>query len=127
MPKSSLYLLDKFKTFTATVQSVNQTSEVQGSTIQLSSIASLKPIISMDYHYATKQIFWSDPKSKRIYSALMELNQKSLNNQLEGNFHLPLPTVNSSLQLHKVRPLIESGLLSPAGLAGKDLSMPFTN
>lgn len=73
----------------------------------------------MDYHYATKQIFWSDPKSKKIYSALMELNQKSLGNQADGNIH-HLLSANSSLQLHKVRPIIESGLLMPAGLAGRD-------
>lgn len=70
----------------------------------------------MDYHYATKQIFWSDPKSKKIYSALMELNQKSLPKHGD-DFHLPLLTT-LPLQLHKVRPLIEN-LSGVACLAGK--------
>lgn len=70
-------------------------------------------MVYVDFHYTRNLIFWINVKSKIIYSALLELNQKSL---IVSSNPQQLPAL-PRLQLHKVRPVIRSGLANPAGLS----------
>lgn len=73
-------------------------------------------IVSTDFHYKKNLIFWTSPKTKQIYSALIELNPKSLLLGL-ANSNPRLPLQLSRLKLHNTKPIIESGLIEPSGLA----------
>lgn len=68
--------------------------------------------IVLDFHYSKNTIFWTNRKTKSIYSAFLELNQKSL---ILSSNPQQLPLL-SRLKLHKVKPIIENGLKSPDGL-----------
>lgn len=68
--------------------------------------------VSFDFLYSEKLIFWCNPRSKQIFSALVELNQKNLIFTTDHQ-----SSSLSSLPLHHVRVIIESGLTKPTGLA----------
>ncbi|KAJ6225332.1 hypothetical protein RDWZM_003877, partial [Blomia tropicalis] len=65
-----------------------------------------KPMIMFDYDYVKSAIFWNNPSTRTIYSALIELPHLSLTSKL---FH--------SIRLHQPKAIIQSGLIEPTGIA----------
>ena len=69
----------------------------------------------MDFLYSEKLIFWSNSRTQQIFTALIELNPKNYlvfdNNNYQSLINL------STLHLHHVRPIVESGLVMLSGLA----------
>lgn len=86
--------------------------------IDLTSIDSLSSeLIHNDYHYKKNLYFWTSKKSRKIFSASVEINPKDLiaSNYSSFNHQLPLPLL--PIMLHNIKPIIEIGIVEPNSIA----------
>lgn len=74
-------------------------------------------LVSFDFLHSKSLIFWTNPRTKQIFSALLELNQKNLLLSSNQQQQLTPSTSTRTNKLHKIRPIVESGLDRPSGIS----------
>ena len=74
-------------------------------------------LIYNDYHYKKNLYFWTNSKTRKIFSAFVEINPKDLiaSNHSSVNHQLPSPLL--PIRLQNVKPIIETGIVEPNSIA----------
>ncbi|OTF75363.1 low density lipoprotein receptor-like protein, partial [Euroglyphus maynei] len=75
-------------------------------------------LIHNDYHYKRNLYFWTNTKTRKIFSASVEINPKDLiaSNYSSLNHQLPLLPL-LPIMLQNVKPIIEIGIVEPSSIA----------